>query len=73
MSDQIQVREGWWRQRCGDVVHVKRDKDSPMRIKTHYPGTANRTTTWTTGEWIRLRNAMWIWWSFLAKKLRFGG
>ena len=22
MSGQIQVREGWWRQRCGDVVRV---------------------------------------------------
>lgn len=26
MSDQIQVREGWWRQRCGDIVHVTRAK-----------------------------------------------
>ena len=36
-GEQIHVREGWWRQRCGDVVRVKRDKDSPVRIRTHYP------------------------------------
>lgn len=23
-GEQIQVREGWWRQRCGDVVRVTR-------------------------------------------------
>ena len=27
MGEPIQVREGWWRQRCGDVVHVTRDGD----------------------------------------------
>ena len=26
-GEQIQVREGWWRQRCGDVVHVTAGSD----------------------------------------------
>jgi hypothetical protein len=26
-GDKIQVREGWWRQRCGDIVRVWRDND----------------------------------------------
>lgn len=34
---QIQVRQGWWRQRCGDVVHVKRDADDSVHIRTYYP------------------------------------
>ena len=36
-GEQIQVCEGWWRQRCGDVVRVTRDTDSPVGIRRHYP------------------------------------
>ena len=36
-GEQIQVCEGWWRQRCGDVVRVKRNKDFPIAYRAHYP------------------------------------
>jgi hypothetical protein len=30
MSEQIQVCEGWWRQRCGDIVRVWRNDEDDV-------------------------------------------